>query len=72
MSLSKWEKHLVGRAVLCTPPSGFGNGAHGVRALPHFNDRWGSAYSAPDLSVLDRWFLPLSCLMLFWIFDGLF
>jgi hypothetical protein len=37
-----------------------------------FNDRWDSAYLAPDLTVRDRWFLPSSCSALFWIFDGLF
>ncbi len=33
------------------------------------NDRWDSAYSVPDWSIVDRWFLPSRCLMLVWIFD---
>ena len=68
MSLSKWEKNRrrnewrVDKLRLRTKP--------GSRRLAEVvNDRWDSAYSAPDLSIVDRWFLPSRCLMLVWIFD---
>jgi hypothetical protein len=68
MSLSKWEKNrrrneMTSRQVAPADESG------SRRLAGVVNNRWDSAYSVPDWSIVDRWFLPSRCLMLVWISD---
>ena len=68
MTLSKWEKNRR-RNEMASGQVAPADKPGSRRLVEVVNDRLDSAYSAPDLSIFDRWFLPSRCLMLVWIFD---